>query len=176
MIRTVCTAVACLILGLSPSAVRAQDSALAEYEMFVRRSSVPRLVWQRIRDAGLHPAYDVNVLHTNPFYLRGDFDGDNKSDYVVVLTHRQVEAPDRLAVLMGSGEVAWLDRDELLRYPTLDAWEVRPVEDGPLHQSPYDERPPPQLLGDVIAISKVEASTSYLLWNGSRFVSYWVGD
>jgi hypothetical protein len=165
-----CTAVVWAAVGNAA----AQAPSDTGYKRFVARSSAPREFWKIFHGIGLGREYEVDVDHLNPYYLSGDFDGDGRYDYAVNLRHRQTRQR-RLAVVRGSREVAWLDRDEQLRYPTLTAWFVHPRYES-LEGGVGEVTPPPTLQGDAIIIMKVEASSSLIYWNGSRFVSYWQED
>jgi hypothetical protein len=162
------------LLLASVCQMAAQAPADTGYRRFVARSSAPPEFWKIFHGIGLGREYEVDVDHLNPYYLSGDFDGDSRYDYAVKLRHRQT-GQQRLAVVRGSREVAWLDRDDQLRYPTLTAWYVHPRYE-PVEQGVGEGTPPPALRGDAIIIMKVEASSSLIYWNASRFVSYWQGD
>ena len=147
---------------------------LAEYERFARQSNLPSEGWALVNASKVRNSHTVDVCHLNPFYLRGDFDGDTKPDFLLRL-NRKESGESGLAAFLASGDVVWLVRDEKLRFPTPSAWYVQGAG-KPIHQSLYEAAPPPSPKGEVIVLSKLEASTSLVYWNGERFASYWVGD
>ncbi len=115
------------------------------------------------------------MAHRNPYYQRGDFDGDGKTDFAVLCREKVDQQKTRLAILTGDKKVHWLDRDDLLQYPTLEAWHI--VEKGEtVYESPFANGDPPVLTGDALMIIKLESSSALVYWNGKRFVSYWQGD
>ncbi|MBZ5708916.1 hypothetical protein [Nannocystis pusilla] len=113
----------------------------------------------------------------NPFYLRGDFDGDAAPDYLVsVVPKLGGGALPRLVVLRGGGRPAvWLDDDPGagLTLPARDAWYVHDrgtsVPAGPGGKAPA-------LKGDGIVMMKLESSSALVYWDGSRFRSHWLSD
>lgn len=113
----------------------------------------------------------------NPFYLRGDFDGDAAPDYLVsVVPKLGAGALPRLVVLRGGGRPAvWLDDDPKagLTLPARDAWYVHDrgtsVPAGPGGKAPA-------LQGDGIVMMKLESSSALLYWDGARFRSHWLSD
>jgi hypothetical protein len=49
--------------------------------------NIPRPVWERLDKEKLLSTYEISTK-LNPFYLRGDFDGDRKPDYAVLIANR----------------------------------------------------------------------------------------
>lgn len=111
----------------------------------------------------------------NPFYLRGDFDGDGRTDYAVLITNSKGErgvaicrAAARAPEIVGAGFV--LNRSADFDF---DAWMVflkGPVEKG------VGEGPPPRLLGEAISIIWSESASALLYWDGRKFRWYQQGD
>lgn len=116
----------------------------------------------------------------NPFYLRGDFDGDGRPDYVVSVLPKQAPAgpPDpRLVVLRGvagKGATIWLVDDESFSTPARDGWMVHAkrtkVPEG------FDGTKAPRLVGDAFVMMKAESSAALVYWTGKRFASHWLSD
>lgn len=164
-----------ILVALVARSLTAQECPLSADERSARLSNFPYEGIRVLQELGVWDRYEADVAHLNPFYLRGDFDGDGKTDFVSRLIARDDSSQARLAVIFGRGSVVWLERDDRLRFPTVSGWHVR---SGYLkiYQSPYEDRPPPEPAGDVIVLENLEASGSFVYWNGERFVSYWVGD
>ena len=111
----------------------------------------------------------------NPFYLRGDFDGDGRPDYAVLITNPKSErgiavcrAASRGPEIVGAGVAL----NKLADFD-FDAWMVftrRPVERG------VGERPPPKLQGDGISIIWSESASALLYWDGRKMRWYQQGD
>ncbi len=166
-------ACALLFLAAAPGA-RGEDCELPAGEKLRRVMNMPREPHAILVEHVPREEVELDVCHLNPYFLRGDFDGDGKPDYLVRLISAEPERPGRLAVIHGKGAVSWLDRSEELQYPGPNVWSVLPGD--PIEQSPYEEAPPPSFRGDVIVMQRFEASSAYVYWDGERFRSYWVGD
>ena len=119
----------------------------------------------------------------NPFYLRGDFDGDGKMDYAILVSHRKdrkkgiaiwlSSRPKPGFVIIGAGTLSRAGGAESDDWDFFDAWQVygkRSVARG------VGEGPPPRLIGEAILIERSEAASGLLYWNGSRFRWYQQGD
>lgn len=158
-----------------PILVFTQDKIIEnDYNLWVISQSAPQEMWSLLKETGLEKNYFVNLTHLNPFYYHGDFDGDEKIDYVLLLTNIK-NKNNRLIILGGNKKLYWLDRDEELRYPSLTAWYVYPKY-WVVKKGSTEDREPPKLIGDALMIIAVEASSALIYWNGERFVSYWQSD
>src|SRR5689334_17073428 len=88
--------------------------------------SLPPDLEDRATKHGLLKDHDFDVA-LNPYYLRGDFDGDGKADYVVGMMPKTPNPTRRFVVVRAVGAPQWLDQDDKLRYPPMDhspAWYV----------------------------------------------------
>jgi hypothetical protein len=106
----------------------------------------------------------------NPFYLRGDFDGDKRADYVVGVKG-PADQDIRLVVLRGKGKPVWLDDAEI---PARDGWWV--VDKKTKIGMGAAGGKPPKLKGDAIMVIKAESSSAILYWKKTKFATYWQGD
>ncbi len=112
----------------------------------------------------------------NPFYLRGDFDGDGKADYAVLVTDlRKGErgivvclSSAKSAIVLGAG-VPFNELTDL----SCEAWMVYPQ--GPVERG-VGEGPPPTLRGDAISINWPESASALAYWDGKKFRWYQQGD
>jgi hypothetical protein len=108
----------------------------------------------------------------NPFYLRGDFDGDSKPDYAVAVTEKA--ATPKAGVIIcttGSPQAQALGAgtqfagDDVFDF---DAWEVygkRSVREGP-------SGPPPTLTAEAIVIREDETASGLVFWDGKKIDWY----
>jgi hypothetical protein len=145
----------------------------------LREASTPLELTERGAAANVWDDYWIDY-GINPFYLRGDFDGDARPDYLVsVLRKHDPESPPnpRLLVLRGTpgkDAAVWLDDDEQLSTPARDGWYVHAkrtkVPEG------FDGTKAPKLQGDAIVMMKLESSMALVYWNGKRFLSHWLSD
>ncbi|MGB7283211.1 MAG: hypothetical protein WBE13_13185 [Candidatus Acidiferrum sp.] len=117
----------------------------------------------------------------NPFYLRGDFDGDGKADYAIrIKSKRGGElgfaiwlSSRKKIVVLGAGIPFKVSGQAATNLKVLNTWQVyprRPVEQG------VASGPPPRLIGEAILAGKRESASGLIYWNGKSFVWYQQGD
>ncbi len=143
----------------------AQQGAVSEYD-------VPDEVDRCIKSLGT--GYEISG-RINPFYLRGDFDGDGKVDHAVLV--RRNDQQGIVICRSVGGQLPVLGAGvEFHRIKDLDfdAWQVHPkerrVEQG------VGEGKPPRLRSDAILIVWEESASALIYWDGTRFVWYQQGD
>jgi len=115
----------------------------------------------------------------NPFYLRGDFDGDGKPDFAVLIVSKS-HHEDGIAMclsslhkveIVGAGVEFYKWRNKTFGF--FDAWQVYAKSSV---QQGVGEGPPPKLVGEAILLEKTEAASGLLYWDGNRFLWYQQGD
>jgi len=117
----------------------------------------------------------------NPFYLRGDFDGDGRPDYAVRIRSIQNHkigiaiwlTSRKNFVILGAGKPFKMNDQEVTDFQGMDTWQVYgkgPVESG------VEAAPPPRLRGEAILAGKSESASGLIYWNGQNFVWYQQGD
>jgi hypothetical protein len=116
-------------------------------------------------------AYEI-VADINPFYLRGDFDGDKVMDYAVVIKAR-AGGKKGIAICHGNGSaMKVLGAGEKFVWDDnfgFDAWQVygkRAVSRGP------EEAKPPKLTGEAILVIWEEKATGLIYWDGIKYRWY----
>lgn len=128
-------------------------------------------------------AYSVSG-RINPFYLRGDFDGDGKPDYAILIASNQDHSKGiaiwlstkKRFVVLGAGhpfKFGRSDKKGATDFDFIDIWQVygrKPVERG------VAAGPPPKLLGEAILAGKTESASGLLYWDGKEFAWYQQGD
>lgn len=156
-----------------PPAAAAEETALADR---LAEANTPPELLERGAAAKIWGDHAID-RGINPFYLRGDFDGDAAPDYLVsVVPKLGADALPKLVVLRGGGKPAiWLADDPKagLALPARDAWYVHDrgtsVAAGPGGKAPA-------LKGDGIVMMKLESSSGLVYWDGSRFRTHWLSD
>ena len=145
------------------------------YAQKVDEYNIPEAVVKCFAEKKLDKAYETSG-RINPFYLRGDFDGDGKADYAVLIEEKRTQkagvAICRSArgptVILGAGsKFKWGDDFKF------DAWQMygkRRVERG------VGEGPPPRLIGEAIMVEWKEKASGVIYWNGALFVWYQQAD
>lgn len=117
----------------------------------------------------------------NPFYLRGDFDGDGKPDYAILVVSKKDQSrgiaiwlsSQKKFVVLGAGHAFRLGAVRVTDFDVIDTWQVyckKPVERG------VEAGPPPKLLGEAILAGKKESASGLIYWNGKQFAWYQQGD
>ncbi len=134
-------------------------------------SSVPKEVSACMRDYGRSLTVTGKL---NPFYLRGDFDGDGQVDHAIAVSAHKaagvlVCSSRGRRFLLGAGS-SFNDMTDL----NFDGWTVHPratpVERG------VGESTIPRLKGDAMLLVWTETASGLVLWDGTRFVWYQQGD
>jgi hypothetical protein len=135
---------------------------------------IPESVKRAIANGSFAKNYDVS-FHMNPFYLRGDFSDDGKADVAVLVKQRSTRkvgiaiingVTDKLTVL-GAGAAIGNGGDN---FDWMDSWEIYSKDRVASKTSV------PKLHGDALLVSKSEAASALIYWNGKRYVWLQQGD
>jgi hypothetical protein len=135
---------------------------------------IPESVKRAIANGAFAKYYDVS-FHLNPFYRRGDFSGDRKTDVAVLVKQRSTGklgiaiingVTDRVTVL-GAGTAIGNGGDD---FEWMDSWEIYSKD------RIASETSVPKLRGDALLVSKSEAASALIYWNGKRYVWLQQGD
>ena len=163
-----------LFVAAAPLLAQSDEEAEQSY-------SLPPPV-ERCLSHGLGAKYRID-RSVNPFYLRGDFDGDGKSDYMTRIASRENGKGGMLVcwgdrrkqpVVLGAGTnirgpAGGVRVDEL----PMIGWSVYGT--GAVEQG-VGEGPPPKLTGEAVTIYATEGASGILYWNGKAFRWYQQGD
>jgi len=111
----------------------------------------------------------------NPFYLRGDFFGNGKSVYAVLVQNGNQQGlmvcRDGRAKPIVLGARTEFNKMKDLNF---NAWQVH-VKSAPVERG-VGEGKPPVPLGDAILIEWEESASALVYWNAKQFVWYQQGD
>lgn len=149
-----------------------------EYRDWVQKQNIPIDVHRAFRLKNLYETYKIS-FHINPFYLRGDFNGDSKSD-IAILIEEIKSGKKGLAIynhgsdsifIIGAGIPFYDGRADDFRH--IDIWTV--YEKAKVGRG-MDEGEPPILVGEAILIEKSETSSVLIYWNKNKYDWYWQGD
>jgi hypothetical protein len=135
---------------------------------------IPEPIDRAIKNGSLAKNYDVS-FRMNPFYLRGDFNGDGKIDVAVLVKQRSTGkagiaiingATDKVTVL-GAGTAIGNGGDD---FEWMDSWEI--YSKGRVAGGTSVSK----LHGDALFVSRSEAASALIYWNGKRYVWLQQGD
>lgn len=116
--------------------------------------------------------------HLNPYYLRGDFNGDGRAD-IAVLVERLADGKQGIAIfhageslirVVGAGFPLGPGGDD---FSWMDVWQVYPK--GPVEQG-VEEADPPTLRGEALWVEKSESASAIIYWDGKKYAWYHQGD
>src|SRR6266496_696214 len=139
--------------------------------------NVPETIERAISKGPLAKDYEVS-FHVNPFYLRGDFNGDGEVD-VAVLVKQYSTGKVGIAIIHGrTNKVAILGAGTHVGnggndFEWMDYWQVYPkgrVARGTREPSV------PRLHGEALLVGKSEAASGLIHWDGKRYVWFQEGD
>lgn len=125
----------------------------------------------------LAAGYEI-LFNLNPFYLRGDFNGDGKADLALRIKEKTsgkigiavLHAGAKNVIVLGAGQEIGNGGDDL---SYLDVWYVHPA--GKASQGATDEKPP-LLKGEAIYVEKTESASALIYWTGKAYRWYQQGD
>jgi len=130
--------------------------------------------------------FDVNTK-LNPFYLRGDFDGDGRTDYAILVAERGTNKTGIAICRSGSSSIEVLGPGTSLRVGTrkdgydlkdfdwMDAWEVASKQPLESH-SELNKFEAPPMVGEALHVIKSESADAFVYWSGKRWIWYQLGD
>ena len=167
-----------LIVLLIPATLRAQGDS-EQHKAFVFQANLPEEIYHFYDQKAIRGIYSIRT-DLNPFYLRGDFDGDNKQDYALSIVEKKTNkkgiliyhAGTKAHYILGAGK-SLLSRNGGDDYRWLDAWKVytvKPVGIG------AGETQTITLQGEGIHVFKLEASSGIIYWTGKEYKWYQQGD
>jgi hypothetical protein len=135
---------------------------------------IPESVKRAIANGAFAKNYDVS-FQMNPFYLRGDFSGDRKTDVAVLVKQRStgklgigiINGVNYKVTVLGAGTAIGNGGDN---FDWMDSWEIYSKDRVASKTSV------PKLHGDALLVSKSEAASALIYWNGKRYVWLQQGD
>ena len=162
-------------IDLQTKAITQSEAAWsAATDVIAHSPDIPELIDKAIANESLAKKYELSY-RIRPSYLRGDFDGDGKIDVAVVVKERSMGkigiaiingATDKVTIL-GAGTPIGNGGDD---FEWMDTWEIYPKDRIASGTSV------PKRRGDALLVSKSEAASALIYWNGKRYVWGQQGD
>jgi len=146
----------------------------------VQPESIPLDVSEAVESRPFAETYKLDG-RMNPFYLRGDFDGDGKTDYALWIKAKTGGATGiaiwlssrRKFIILGAGVPFQFSGSTQSNFDGLNVWRVygkRAVEEG------EDGGTPPTLVGEAIWVGTSGIAGGLIYWDGKSFKWYQQGD
>jgi hypothetical protein len=147
-----------------------------QYVAWLQQLNVPTEIANAFQKSGLDTRYEYS-FHINPFYLRGDFDGDGKSDIAILVKEKSTNKTGiavfhigtKQIVIIGAGKPLGNFGDDLRR---INVWSV--YRKSRVH--PGTKNTAPVLRGEAIRIEVAESASGLIYWNGKSYHWYPQGD
>ena len=146
----------------------------------LKAENIPHEVQAAVESKRFSDLYTLDE-RMNPFYLRGDFDGDGKPDYALWIKSK-VGGETGIAIwlssrhefiVLGAGKPFRFSGATESNFDNLNIWEVygkRPIERG------AEAGSPPSLIGEAILVGRSESGSGLIYWAGKSFKWYQQGD
>lgn len=168
---------AALILAI-PTLACAQANG-EDHKTFVFRANLPQEMFHFYDQARIRSIYAIRT-DLNPFYLRGDFDGDKIQDYALSIVERTTGKKGILVYLTGTKTYYIAGAGKSLNggkggddYKWMEAWKVYVNKDVEIGAG---EKEKITLKGEGILAIKLESSSGIIYWTGKDYRWYQQGD
>lgn len=157
------------ILLLGPLATRAQEPPFD----WRQRANVPVWAERLFREQKFRTRYTM-AFHLNPFYLRGDFNGDGPNDVALLVRALDTKRIGIAIFHAGLNQVFIVggDEDNLpegIDLRKMDAWTV--FTEREVGRGGRDEAPP-RIRGEAIQVQRTGMPSGLIYWNGSGYRWY----
>jgi hypothetical protein len=149
------------------------------YRTFVFESNLPDELLPIYNQDKIKNIYSIRT-DLNPFYLKGDFDGDKKLDYALSIVEKTTDKKGILIYHTGTRTYYIIGAGKSLAngnggddYEWLDAWKVYSDKNVEIGVGETDKI---ILKGEAILAIKVESASALIYWTGKEYKWYQQGD
>ncbi|HSE97072.1 MAG TPA: hypothetical protein VLD57_02305 [Blastocatellia bacterium] len=165
------TILAILLIFSTAIAAQQRQSSAPDSE------NIPQSVRKTFTAKGLDKKYDLS-FHLNPFYLRGDFNGDGKPDLALLVKQTGsgkvgiavIHSTTNDVLFIGAGTETGNGGDN---FDWMDYWYV--YDKGVVGGGPGEKRAV-RIKGEALFVGKSESASAVIYWNGTRYVWHQQGD
>jgi hypothetical protein len=162
-------------VDLKTKAIKESEAALSHASQATgQHDDIPEAARRAITNGSLPKDYDVSA-QLKPCYLHGDFNGDGNGDVAVLIKQRStgklgiaiIHGFTNKVTVLGAGNAIGNGGDD---FDWMDSWEIYSKDRVTSGTSV------PKLHGDALVVSKSEAASALIYWNGKRYVWLQHGD
>jgi hypothetical protein len=146
-------------------------------QKWINEENTPLWVKTIFSQKKLNKKYSFSY-NLNPFYQRGDFDGDGKIDIAILVTEIKTGKRGIAVCHQGTYQVYFLGAGTLIGnggddFKWMDVWSVFPKDQVNIEGG---ESATPQLIGEALYVEKSESAGGIIYWNGKKYLWYQHGD
>jgi hypothetical protein len=146
----------------------------------IEQENIPQEIVSAVVSSGFDQNSEISNA-INPFYLRGDFDGDGKPDYAVWIKSKKSHesgvavwlSSRKKFIVLGAGTPFRFVGSTETDFDNLNVWRVYPKQ---AVESGVEAGPQPKLIGEAILLGKSESGGGLIYWTGKSFRWYQQGD
>jgi hypothetical protein len=167
-----------LIILAIPIILPAQESG-ENQKTFLFQANLPEEIYRFYDQPKIRSAYAIRA-DLNPFYLRGDFDGDQIQDCALSIVERTTGKKGILIYHTGTRAFYVVGAGKSLSggkggddYDWMEAWKVYVKKDVEIGAG---EKEKIALKGEGILAIKLESSSGIIYWTGKEYKWYQQGD
>jgi hypothetical protein len=164
------------LLTLRFNVVIAAEQNIEPSVTWVQLANIPAFAKEVFSEKKLNEKYDFS-FHINPFYLRGDFNGDRRSDLAILIKEKKTGKVGiaifhdgrRDVFIVGAGNAIGNGGDD---FKWMNVWSVH--QKGKV-QSPEEEKSL-QLIGEALSVEKGDSASGLIYWDGKKYKWYQMTD
>lgn len=162
-------------IDLQTKAITEAESAWSVATNVTAHSAdIPAEACRVIADGSFAKEYEL-CYRLNPFYLRGDFTGDGELDVAALIKQHSsgkigiaiIDGSTKKATILGAGTAIGNGGDD---FEWMDSWKIYPRDQMATGTSVS------KFLGDALFVSKTEAASAVIYFDGKRYVWLQLGD
>ena len=149
----------------------------SECDDYLKKLNIPKWIKYTLHKKDLLKEYEYS-FKINPMYLRGDFNGDNRPDIVILVTEKSSNKLGVIVIHFSSNNFFVLGAGKTIGnggndFKWMSNWAVK--RKGKVGQG-ADDKPPPYLKVESLFVEKAESASGIIYWDGMKYTWYQQGD